>query len=172
MSEEKSAEYYKELRNRFLPKKIKMIFIFESPPSGGGYFYNPEGKISEVLFRAMMQSVLEANPSTKEEGLKKFAEEGFVLINPIYEPVDKLPDKKADELILKNYSNFLLDLKKTIDEDYSIPIILVKANICRILETPLKKDGFNILNKGMVIPFPLHYHLPDFTTKIKSLIWK
>jgi len=165
-----NTNYYKELRNQFLPKEIKTIFIFESPPSNGGYFYNPQGKTSEILFKAIMQTTLGINPITKEEGLRKFAEKGFLLVDPIYEPVDKISDKEADKKIIENYPNFIFDLKAITKGDYSIPIILVKANICRNLEVPLKKDGFNIINNGMIIPFPLHYHFPEFANKIESLI--
>jgi hypothetical protein len=30
----------------------------------------------------------------------------------------------------------------------------VKANVCRLLETPLTRQGFTVLNHGTIIPFP------------------
>ncbi len=152
-----------------MPPKIKVIFILESPPSGGGYFYDPDGRISEVLFRAMMKTVLNFSPKNKDEGLRKFANSGYLLVNPIYTHVDKLPDKEADKLILDNYGNFLKDLKE-ITKDNGVKIVLIKKNIVSLLEKPLLKDGLNVLNKGLMIPFPLHYHIKTFDEKIKFLL--
>ena len=46
----------------------KIVFVLESPPKSGLYFYKP-GAVSEPLFSAMMKDVLEIKPQTKEEGL-------------------------------------------------------------------------------------------------------
>lgn len=159
---------YKALRNQFLPKKCKAVFIAESPPSGGGYFYNPAGRVSEVLFRAMMKTVCGTTPGTKADGLQTFADQGYLLVDPIYTPVDKLPDKEADKLILQHYPEFIADLEKTVGK--TVPLILIKANICRLLETRLRDDGFTVLNNGVQIPFPLHYHLPSFSEKVTKLL--
>ena len=34
------------------------------------------------------------------------------------------------------------------------PSILLKANVCKLLEPKLKGDGFNVLNKGRCVYFP------------------
>lgn len=159
---------YVTLRNRFMPTKISLIFVLESPPAGHGYFYNPDGRVSEVLFRSYMK-VLGIVPKTKSEGLKEFQKRGWLLVNPIYEPVNKLPDKEADKLILKNYQNFTADLKKLLKNNKNIPIVLVKSNIIRLLEEPLLKDGFNVINHSVSIPFPLHYHLKTFEKRLKEV---
>ncbi len=43
-------EYYLKLRNKYLPESLKIIFILESPPASGKYFYNETGKTTEPLF--------------------------------------------------------------------------------------------------------------------------
>jgi hypothetical protein len=45
------------------------------------------------------------------------------------------------------------DLKETIGRR-RVKIILVKTNICRMLEAPLKAVGFNVINNGITVPFP------------------
>jgi hypothetical protein len=127
---------YIDLRNRYLPENPRVVFILESPPQGHGYFYDPSGKVSEVLFRAFMK-LLDFVPNDKDQGLKESARRGWVLVNPIYTPVNKLPDKEADKLILANYKSFINDLDEIICGNKSIPVILVKSNILRLLEAPL-----------------------------------
>lgn len=43
---------YIRLRDRFTPKNPTVILILESPPASGLYFYNPDGKKTEPLFKA------------------------------------------------------------------------------------------------------------------------
>jgi hypothetical protein len=46
--------------------------------------------------------------------------------------------------------------------DRSIPLILIKENVCRMLEHKLTEDGFNMLNRGSVIYFPASGRQKDF----------
>jgi hypothetical protein len=161
---------YIALRNQYLPKRISVIFILESPPEGHGYFYDASGRVSEVLFRAFMK-LLGAKPDTKEEGLLLLQEKGWVLVNPIYIPVNKLSEKEADRMILDNYAVFVADLKNILADRFSeVPIVLVKSNIVRILEKPLLNDGFRVINDGIMVPFPLHYHADSFQEKVLKLL--
>ncbi len=162
-----SENTYISLRNSYLPEKIKVVFVLESPPEGHGYFYDPSGRVSEVLFRAFMK-VINCKPADKYEGLKQLQNEGIVLVNPIYIPVNKLPDKEADKIILNNYNYFIKDLSLLIDKQ--TPIILVKSNILKLLENKLVMDGFNVLNHGILVPFPLHYHAELFQEKVTKML--
>ena len=38
----------------------------------------------------------------------------------------------------------------------SVPLVLIKANVCKLLESRLRDDGFNVLNRGRAIYFPSH----------------
>lgn len=162
---------YISLRNQYLPTNLKVVFILESPPQGHGYVYNPEGRISEVLFRAFMK-LIEFTPADKNEGLQELAKRGYLLVNPVYTPVNKLPDKEADRIILGNYGAFRKDLDLLTRHNKNTPIILVKSNILRLLERQMLDDGYNVINQGLLIPFPLHYHINTFLDRTKSLISK
>lgn len=159
---------YISLRNKYLPATLKVVFVLESPPAGHGYFYDEAGKPSEVLFRSFMSCLFGYRPVTKREGLEKLSKGGYLLVNPIYEPVNKLPDHVANRLILANYNNFIQDLLE-LGADKA-RLILVKKNICQLLETPLLADGFNVLNQGVTVPFPLHYHLNSFTSEVQRML--
>lgn len=160
---------YIDLRNNYLPKKLKVIFILESPPEGHGYFYDPSGRTSEVLFRAFMK-LIDFVPVDKNEGLKELAKRGYLLVNPVYIPVNKIPEKEADTIILNNYKKFLKDLNDLIKNQKKVPVILVKSNILRLLEKPLISDEFNVINEGILIPFPLHYHINTFLERVNKML--
>ncbi len=95
---------YLRFRERYLPAHPKIIFVLESPPRSGLYFYKP-GAVSEPLFSAMMKDVLEIKPKTKEEGLVEFASRGFLLIDATYKPVNHphLSQKARNTLILDDF---------------------------------------------------------------------
>ena len=157
-----------KLRNQYRPNKTKVCFVFESPPAHGGYFYDPSGRPTELLFRSLMKTLFGKNFDTKEEGLRHFQSEGFYLVNPIYDPVNKLSDKNADEMIMDNYENFKKDLITEGLEE--VPLILVKSNVWKLLKDKLPDDGFVVLNREQMIPFPMHYHFESFKHKVHSLL--
>lgn len=168
----KSSNYYKKMRDRYLPERfgriLKIVFILESPPIRGTYFYNDTGNANEALFRAMM-SVTNFNYSTKKEGLQKFAKRGYFIVDATYKAVNNLNRRERNKIILNNYSNLVKDLK-VIVKNRKVRIILVKSNICRLLEDKLLSDDFNIVNNGTVIPFPSHGWQLIFAERIRELL--
>jgi hypothetical protein len=156
------------LRNEYKPIKTNLCFIFESPPAHGGYFYDPTGRVTELLFRSLMKTLFNKNFDTKEKGLRHFQTEGFYLVNPIYNPVNKVSDKTADQMILENYQIFKKDLVEQGLKD--TPLIIVKSNVWKLLKDKLSEDGFIVLNKNEMIPFPMHYHFESFKEKVRKFI--
>jgi hypothetical protein len=51
-----------------------------------------------------------------------------------------------------------------------VPLVLIKANVCRLLEPRLKKDGFRVLNKDRIIPFPSTGHQLDFDQQFREIV--
>jgi hypothetical protein len=144
----KIRKSYIEYRNKYKPEDVRAIFVLESPPKSGKYFYNNEGDISEPLFKAMMK-LIGFEPKDKELGLQEFKKQGFIIVDAVYSPINYPENKQKwrDDKILEWYPMLVKDLKHLVG-DKSTPLILVKANICRLLEPKLKKDGFNVLNNA------------------------
>ena len=145
-------EYYLRLQQKYHPENLRTIFVLESPPVSGLYFYDNSGKTSEPLFTEMMK-LINFHARNKEEGLREFQARGYLLIDATYSQVNDLTGPARDAEIKNDYALLVEDLKE-INPTKGIPIVLVKANVCRLLEAPLLKDGFNVLNSGVVVPFP------------------
>jgi hypothetical protein len=161
------AEYLR-LRDRYLPDQRKIIFVLESPPISGLYFYNPEGSVSEPLFRAMMKDVLEITPRTKDEGLREFASRGFLLVDATYTPINHLKTKKEKKkAILDDFPLLLEDLRSHTEPETTV--ILVKANVCELLE-PLLTGRFTVLNQEKKIPFPSTGRQNEFRDMVRPLL--
>jgi hypothetical protein len=163
------AEYL-SLRAPYLPDERKIVFVLESPPKSGLYFYNPQGRVSEPLFSAMMKDVLEVRPKSKEAGLREFASRGCLLIDATYTPVnhDELSQRARNQRILRDLPVLIDELRK-----YAGPatrVVLVKANICELLEATLVGKGFPVINRGVRIPFPSNGQQGRFRETIRRVL--
>ena len=80
------------------------------------------------------------------------------MIDATYEPVNGLKGKARDQVILRDYLLLRDDLVAILPAKLT-PVVLVKENVCRLLEPKLKEDGLNVLNKGRLVYFPAFH--PD-----------
>ena len=98
---------------------------------------------------------LGVKPKTKLEGLREFQNRGWVLLDATYEPVNAHGNRSRDLVIDGDYPKLCGDLKRVLGDRWSeVPLILLKANVCKLLEPKLNKDGFKVLNKGRSVYFP------------------
>ena len=165
-----TRDYYHELRAKYIPQHMKLVIIAESPPAGGRYFYDLTGGVGEPLFRAMMHDVLGISPSSKEEGLSEFAKAGYLLVDATYVPVNKsFSPKERDAKILENYPLLLKDLNNLLPNK-TTRILLIKANVCRLLDARLQSDGYNVINQGKIVPFPAFGNQGKFRKVVTELL--
>jgi hypothetical protein len=168
MPARKRSEYL-ALRARYEPKTIELIIVAQSPPASGKYFYDPEGRVTEPLFAALMRQ-LSISPKSKEQGLLEFQRRGWLLVDATYEPVNKLKSRR-DAVIERDYRLLCEDLAAVMSGQ-SVPLALIKKNVCRQLEPKLKESGFKVLNCGVEIPFPSGGRQPEFHEKFPSILRK
>jgi hypothetical protein len=169
MIQAKRSEYL-ALRGQYEPENVRLVMVAESPPASGKYFYDSTGSPSEALFREMMKQ-LGLSPVTKEAGLREFQRRGWILVDATYHPVDKLtPPLTRGEVINRDYP-LLVDDLLTLTKDHRLaPLLLIKANICRLLEPKLARDGFDVLNHGRVIPFPSNGWQNKFRERFDAIL--
>lgn len=160
-------EYYLKLRNKYLPEILRIIFILESPPASGKYFYDETGSTTEPLYNEMMKA-LHYKPVDKKDGLEYFKNQGFILVDSTYKPVNKMKNKEREATILSDFRNLIDDLENINGKESQL--FLIKANICRLLEDKLKLKGFRVLNEGIVVPFPSSGQQKRFHIEIAKIL--
>ncbi len=158
--------YYKNLRNKFLPDKLKVVFVLESPPLSGKYFYDPKGNKNEYLFKIMMKFI-DYDPEDKSDGLREFSKRGYLLVDSTYNQINgiKKPKDRNYEIVV-NIPNLVNDLKKIINNK-RVKVIPIKKNVCKIVSGPLESLGFKVLNED--IPFPDPSQTAIFFEKLNLL---
>ena len=81
-----------------------------------------------------------------------------------------LGDKRTSNApIVGGYQSLREDLAR-LSPDRSVPLILIKENVCRLLEARLREDGFNVLNAGRVIYVPSHGRQNDFHRQFAAVL--
>jgi hypothetical protein len=151
---------YLEMRRRYEPETAKLLIVAESPPEGGKYFYNPNGRPTEPLFAAIMGQ-LGLSGGNKHDGLLNLKRSGSALVDATYETVNRYTLGERNRIIIRDYPLLCDDLVR-LTRDRSAPLVLIKVNVCELLEDRLKNDGFNVLNRGVKIPFPANGHQVRF----------
>jgi hypothetical protein len=162
-----TESYYKKLRKKYTPAEIKLIFLFESPPESGEYFYDDTGKITEPLFTDMMNCFIPFVPTSKKEGLKEFTRLGYLLVDSTYKSINNLDNGERRQTILKEYPKLEKDLKILMKESQA-KIVIVGNTLRKILEDKLK-ENFYVINDGENVPFPLYRRRNEFCEKIRFL---
>jgi hypothetical protein len=164
----RSKQYYRDLRSRYEPRQIRLIVVAESPPASGKYIYDKAGKASEPLFSALMTSIRTDAPN-KASGLRELMRRGIVVVDAIYEPVNSLSDDARDAKLVAAFPDLLSDIGDLIGTK-AVPVVLIKANVCRLLEGPLRANGLNVINGGTVIYFPSSGRQPDFRRQFTEVL--
>jgi len=111
---------------------------------------------------------LSYKPKDKNDGLTYFQKRGFILVDATYHPVNHLRGKTRDTAIMGDSQLLIDDLNELFGTD-DIPLLLIKANICRMLEKKLLLNKFKVINNGVVVPFPSTGQQKRFQKKIKLI---
>ena len=162
-------EKYETLRRPWMPDELRLIIIAESPPKSGLYFYDPSGKPSEPLFSALIESIVKIpRPATKDDGLKAFRDAGCLLLDATYTPVDGMSPVERDRVITCDLESLCGQLDE-VDPAKRVPILLVKVNVCKLLELPLVKRGHTVMNNGRAVEFPSTGNQGKFRTSVAEI---
>jgi hypothetical protein len=171
-----SVESFRAARDQYRPNKVKLLWIAESPPTSGSYFYFPKTNGKDHLFRETMRAVgmwpskvVMKKGVDKRPLLQSFRSKGFFLIDTCSHPVDKLKDRERKRAILEGTSG-VVELVSKLNPN---GIIIVKSNIYDPVKRALESSGFagKILNQK-ALPFPSHGRQQSYRKGISDILRK
>jgi hypothetical protein len=104
------------------------------------------------------------------KGLREFAMGGYLLLDATYTPLNHphLSSGERDRLVLADLPLLVEELRKC--RGSSTRLILVKANVCRLLDSKLTGAGFPVLNHGKSIPFPSTGQQKKFRDTVRQVL--
>jgi hypothetical protein len=111
-------------------------------------------------------------PRSKDEGLRSFHQKEWLLAYATYEPVNVDAYKKVEREWDHHACDYplLRDDLLSLTPDRSVPIIVIKSNVCELLDPALSSDGFNVLNRGRKIFFPSNGRQTDFHRQFADVL--
>lgn len=164
---------YSSAREFYRPNRIRLLFIAESPPSSGGYFYFTRTIGKDHLFRETMKA-LDLWPQSqrmrkgidKRPYLHQFMKMKFFLIDTCDRPVDKLPRKSRTLQISKGASTIAARVRKLTPAK----IVVVKKTVFGPVRNALRNaDLDSKLLNDKPIPFPSHGHQATYRNQLRRL---
>jgi hypothetical protein len=89
-AKDEASRSRERLRMRFRPARVRLLFVGESPPASGRFFYRSDSG----LYRAMREAFLAVDPAISDATfLGAFQASGSYLIDLCREPVDQLDSR-------------------------------------------------------------------------------
>jgi hypothetical protein len=151
-----------ELRRSFRPKKIKILFVGESPPANGAFFY---------VYSPMTKYMAQVFAQVRGEGfrsladfLKFFKAKGCYLDDLSHEPVDDLSRPERLEVIESCIDVFSERLR----EFQPKHVIAVLKRIEAPVREAVQRTGLRV--PFDVVPFPGHGHQPRFVDELSKIL--
>jgi hypothetical protein len=119
-----------ELRESFRPARVRLLFIGESPPASGRFFYNS----NSGLYRAMRDAFQIAHLTTKEEDfLETFRTHGCYLTDLSKDPVDHLEAKPRQEACVAGEKSLAKEIRELNPDAIAILLRSIAGNCERAI---------------------------------------
>src|SRR4051794_40024515 len=154
-------------RHDHMPDELRVLFIGESPPAGGTFFYDA----NSILFTATQDAFLKAMPSLAQEKdfLRAFQRMGCYLEDLSLDPIDKLPDKvkrQARKAAVPGLARRLRGMTPT-------AVVIVVKGIRPQVEQALTKRGIVDVPVD-ALRFPGQWWRDDYIGELTELVkrWK
>ncbi len=115
---------FEETRASYRPKRITTLFVGESAPHGGTFFYNQDSRLFYEMQKAFKGNAL---------FLQDFKHCGFYLDDLVLEPVNQLEHKPRTSLCNRSVSSLAERLKDYKPEAIVVLLIAIKPMVLKAM---------------------------------------
>lgn len=156
----KQAIAKERLRRRYRPRRVRLLFVGESPPASGRFFYQADSG----LYRAFRRTFVQAFPDLENaDFLESFRDMGCYLVDLCGKPVDRLTPQKRRQACIDGEER----LAQMIGRLDPVIIVTVVRSITKNVRRAQQKAGWT--GTRLELPYPGRWkqHREEFA---KSLI--
>ena len=137
------------LRNHYRPDRVRILFVGESPPASGRFFYQADSG----LYHAVRETFVQAFPSLKNvEFLYSFCALGCYLVDLCGEPVDDMTSDARRHACSKGETHLAQKIRALRPQTVVTVVCSVRANVKRALE----RAGWS--GRHLELPYPGRWH--------------
>lgn len=163
MNDPKSQTDYEQLREFYKPKEIRVLFIGESRPYSGKFFYREDSILYNAIYTAF---------GCPNDFLELFKNQGFYLEDLIPYPVNQLrkteQQKKKRECERIKHREHLADRLHIYRPDY---IIIVMKDIKKHIIWAMQSARLSVPYYTLPFPWNEHY-FAQFVQILKAILAK
>lgn len=140
-----SSRARERLRRRYQPEQVRLLFIGESPPASGRFFYQRDSG----LYRAVRDAFRAAVPSLQDDDfLPAFQSAGCYLIDLCFDPVDHLDRHPRRAACLAAEPSLARRISQLQPESIAILLRSIQPNV----ERSLSRAGWD--GPVLELPYP------------------
>jgi hypothetical protein len=150
---------YEAARDRFRPERVKVLFVGESRPSNGTFFYRGDSRLAKYTWEAIGEE-----HRSVSEFLRHFQACGCFLMDLCREPVNHLPAEKRKIARMKGEQTS----QQLLRDVRPLAIIVVMKGIVEHVERALKAAGLGAVPR-YVVPFPAQGHEREYGAGLRSI---
>jgi hypothetical protein len=167
---------FSRARQKYRPRKVKLLLIAESPPASGGFFYFDTTIGKDHLFRETMKALKfwpinrpMRKDVDKRPMLRRFQSMGLYLLDTSVFPVDKLSPIDRKRAVQSQTRRLSKDVIKTNPSH----IFIVKTSIFKPVREALQESEMHkrVINM-MAVPFPSHGNQRVYRSRLRSALRK
>jgi hypothetical protein len=145
----KTALARERLRKRYRPAHVRLLFVGESPPASGRFFYQADSG----LYRAIRDAFVDAYPNVGEgDFLKAFQKLGCYLVNLCGKPVDRVGRDRRKRACVKGEVRLARILRQLRPE---IVITVVRSIVENVTRSERRA---NWKGRRIELPYPGRWH--------------
>jgi len=158
-----SAAAKERLRDSYRPRKVKILFVGESRPASGRFFYQADSG----LYRAIRDTFLAAFPDLpSHDFLKSFRSLGCYLIDLCGRPVDRMKPKSRRRICSMGEPHLARTIRKLRPEIIVTVVRSIRANVQRAQE----RSGWTGFHLELPYPGRWQSHRLEFRDKLIPLL--
>ena len=146
----RGATARENLRKRYRPNRVRILFVGESPPASGRFFYQADSG----LYRAVRTTFLQAFPSLRNstEFLDSFCSLGCYLVDLCGEPVDNMSRDTRRCACRKGETRLAQEIRALHPETIVTMVRSIAANVKHVQE----RTGWT--GRHLELPYPGRWH--------------
>lgn len=138
------SEKFEKKRNDFKPIKTKILFVGESRPFGGTFFYDKNSNLYKYTKEAFENVGIDFS-------LAKFEEMGCWLYDVCKEPINFIESNNEKRKLIEKYIPDLIKIIKTLSPEY---IIVVKKTCMEKVFSSILQIGYSEDSDAFNTSFP------------------
>ena len=151
------------LRKRYLPPGVRILFVGESPPASGRFFYQADSG----LYRAIREAFVELFPDLKQSNfLESFRDLGCYLLDLCPMPVDRLGRKERQ----KAWSRGEASLSRVLRRLQPRIVVIVVRSITENVKRSMQRADWRGFQLELAYPGRWHRHRAAFVRELVPLL--